>query len=172
MQNLYIDFDGVIMNTIEVTYEDLKKNGLDAMKPEDSEKIWKFYADLDWNELLNKRAKIINDAMECIKKIIDSEAYDVSILSHVNSLNEAVEKVKYIRKHLKDITIIPVPREISKTQMVHADGAILVDDFVDNLHEWKSAGGIGIKFSTELNGKGFAVIDKLDQILDISLLGE
>ena len=33
--------------------------------------------------------------------------------------------------------------------------------------EWKDAGGIGIKFSTELNGKGFVVIDKLDQILDI-----
>ena len=52
--------------------------------------------------------------------------------------------------------------------MVHTAGSILIDDFVGNLEEWKAKGGIGIKFSTELNGKGFIVIDKLDQILDLT----
>lgn len=172
MQNLYIDFDGVIMNTIEVTYEDLRKKGLDLSKKESLQAAKEYYEQLDWKELLNKRASIINDGINCIKRIIDSNLYNVSILSHVNSLNEAIEKVKFIRKYFKDITVIPVPKAISKTQMVHTEGAILIDDFVDNLIEWKRAGGIGIKFSTKLNGKGFTVIDKLDQILDISLLGE
>lgn len=172
MQNLYIDFDGVIMNTIEVTYIELHKLGLDDKKPEDQPKVRKFYESLDWHDLLNHKASIINDAINCIQLIIDSNLYEVSILSHVNSLDEAVEKVKYIRKYFSDITIIPVPRQISKTKMVHTNGNILVDDFVGNLNEWKEEGGIGIKFSTKLNGKGFAVIDKLDQLLDISLLGE
>lgn len=172
MRNLYIDFDGVIMNTIEISYAELKARGLDDQKPEDQPAVRKFYAEIDWDELLNRKAVIINDGMECIQKILDSGLYEVSILSHINSLSEAVEKVKYIRKYFKDITIIPVPREISKTKMVHTEGDILVDDYVGNLQEWKAEGGIGIKFSTKLNGKGFAVIDKLDQLLDISLLGE
>lgn len=172
MRNLYIDFDGVIMNTIEISYAELKARGLDDQKPEDQPAVRKFYAEIDWDELLNRKAVIINDGMKCIQKILDSGLYEVSILSHINSLSEAVEKVKYIRKYFKDITIIPVPREISKTKMVHTEGDILVDDYVGNLQEWKAEGGIGIKFSTKLNGKGFAVIDKLDQLLDISLLGE
>jgi len=172
MRNLYIDFDGVIMNTIEISYLELKKIGLDDKDPKDQKQVRKYYAELDWHILLNEKASIINDAMNCIKQILDSELYEVSILSHVNSLQEAIEKVKYIRKYFRDITVIPVPREISKTEMVHTEGDILVDDYVGNLQEWKEAGGIGIKFSTKLNGKGFVVIDKLDQLLDISLLGE
>lgn len=172
MTNLYIDFDGVIMNTIEISYSELRKIGLDDKEPKDQQAIRKYYSEIDWNILLNEKASIINDAMDCIQQILDSELYEVTILSHVNSLHEAVEKVKYIRKYFRDITVIPVPREISKTEMVHTVGAILVDDYVGNLQEWKEAGGIGIKFSTKLNGKGFVVIDKLDQLLDISLLGE
>ena len=162
MKNLYIDFDGVIMNTIDISYEIIKSMGLDHKNPLDQPKIREYYANVDWNELLNKKAVIINDAINCIKKIIASNRFEVTILSHVNSLSEAEEKVKYIRKFLKDITIIPVPRSISKT------GSILIDDFVGNLEEWKAKGGLGIKFSTELNGKGFIVIDKLDQILDLT----
>jgi len=160
------------MNTIEISYSELKKMGLDDKDPKDQKAVRKYYAELDWNVLLNEKASIINDAMNCIQRILDSELYEATILSHVNSLQEAIEKVKFIRKYFKDITVIPVPREISKTEMVHTEGDILVDDYVGNLQEWKEAGGIGIKFSTKLNGKGFVVIDKLDQLLDISLLGE
>lgn len=172
MKNLYIDFDGVIMNTIEITYEELKKINLNFEKAEDHEQIHAYYASIDWHELLNKKAKVINDSINCIKKIIKSEKFNVSILSHVNSLNEAIEKVNYIRKYFKDITIIPVPRDISKTEMVHTKGAILVDDYAGNLEEWEKQGGIGIKFSTKLNGKGFVAIDKLDQLIDLACLSE
>lgn len=170
MKNLYIDFDGVIMNTIEITYLELKEMKLDCEKLEDQEKIRDYYASIDWNELLNKKATIINDGINCIKKLIKSNKFNIAILSHVNSLNEAIEKVNYLRKYFKDITIIPVPRDISKTEMVHTDGAILVDDFAGNLEEWEKQGGTGIKFSTKLNGKGFIVIDKLDQLLDLACL--
>lgn len=172
MRNLYIDFDGVIMNTIEITYLELEKMNIDGDDPSRQEKVRSYYATIDWKSLLNHKAKIINDGIGCIKKIIESNRFNVAILSHVNSLNEAEEKVKFIRKYFKDITIIPVPREISKTQMVHTKDAILIDDYAGNLEEWKKEGGIGIKFSTKLNGKGFVVIDKLDQILDLTCLND
>ncbi len=162
MINLYIDFDGVIMNTIEVGYDEIKKSGLEI----NNESCNNYYSNLDWKEFLNRKCKPINNSIECIQKIIDSNLFNVNILSHVVSLDEAVEKIKYIRKHFKDITFIPVPKKISKTKMVHTEGSILIDDYSGNLREWESAGGIGIRFSEKLNGKGFYVIDHLDQVIE------
>ena len=163
MRNLYIDFDGVIMNTIEITYQDM----IDKNINQDNQKeVRDYYKNLDWIQLL-KKSKIINNGIECIEKIIESEKFEISILTHVNSLHEAVEKIKFIRKYFKDITIIPVPRELSKTEMVHVEDSILIDDYAGNLQEWQEKGGIAIRFSEKMHGKGFIVIDKLDKILDI-----
>ncbi|MGE5456418.1 MAG: hypothetical protein ACM3O4_04885 [Ignavibacteriales bacterium] len=165
MKNLYIDFDGVILDTIKVTYELLKKEGIDK---KDEPNVIKFYSRLDWKDLL-LTTPIINDAHITIQKVIDSGRFNVTILTHVVSLDEAVEKVKYIRKYFKDITVIPVPKAISKTKMVHTKDAILIDDYAKNLVEWEEEGGIGILFSTELEEKGYPVINYLDQILDMNL---
>ena len=63
--------------------------------------------------------------------------------------------------------MILVPKSISKTNMIHTKDSILVDDYSGNLREWEHMGGIGVRFSTKLNSKGFKVIDKLDKLLDI-----
>ena len=163
MLNLYIDFDGVIMNTIEVTYEIMKKQNINIKDPI---KVGKFYRDSDWNKIL-KESSPINNSWECLEKIINSKKFNVSILTHVNSLKEIEEKVKIIRKHFRDITIIPVPKSISKTKMLKAEGAVLVDDFAENLIEWEEAGGYGIRFDLDMDGKGFPVIDRLDVLIDM-----
>lgn len=165
MRNLYIDFDGVIMNTIEITYKDMQKL---MINQESQEEVRDYYANLDWSKLLNQ-AEVINNGIEAIENIIKSNRFNISILTHVNSLHEAVEKIKYIRQYFKDMTIIPVPRELSKTEMVHVHDSILIDDYAGNLEEWKEKGGIAIRFNKDLKGKGFQVIDKLDQILEIKL---
>jgi hypothetical protein len=163
MKNLYIDFDGVIMNTIEIAYQDM----IDKNINQDNQKeVRDYYKNLDWKELL-RNSKVINDSINCMNKIIESERFEVSILTHINSLDEAVEKIKFIRKYFKGITIIPVPRELSKTEMVHVEDSILIDDYAGNLKEWQEKGGIAIRFSEKMHGKGFIVIDKLDKILDI-----
>ena len=51
--------------------------------------------------------------------------------------------------------------------MVHVEDSILIDDYAGNLQEWQEKGGIAIRFSEKMHGKGFIVIDKLDKILDI-----
>ncbi|MDD2435093.1 MAG: hypothetical protein PHO63_02440 [Bacilli bacterium] len=161
MINLYIDFDGVILDTINTTKDLISGLNLDS-----EVQIRKFYAELDWVKLL-ETTPIINDGIECIQKIIDSNRFEVAILTHINSLNEAIEKVKYIRRYFDDITIIPVPKAISKTKMVHTKGAILIDDYPMNLSEWLKEGGIGVLFSPQLKQKGYPVINRLDQILDM-----
>lgn len=162
-KQLYIDFDGVIMDTIEVTYKLIKDLNID-MKNE--EKVTEFYVGLDWKNLLSITPEI-NDAFECIQLLKDTNLFDISILTHVNSLDEIIEKVKFIRKHTDDLTVIPVPKSISKTKMVHTKDAILVDDYSSNLTEWEKSGGIGIRFSKNLDSKGFLVINKLDQVLEV-----
>jgi hypothetical protein len=103
--------------------------------------------------------------MNSIKKIIETNHFDIAILTHVHTIKEAVAKVKFIRKHLSGITVIPVPKELSKTEIVNATNSILIDDYAGNLRSWEAAGGIGVRFSTTLESKGFKVIDHLDQII-------
>lgn len=162
MTNLYIDFDGVIVNSIDVTYKMASDMGL----KKDEESYSKFYQNLNWCEVL-KKSKPINDSWECLKKVIDSNKFNISILTHVNSIHEIEEKVKMIREHFSDITIISVPKSISKADMIKAEGSILVDDYVNNLDEWKAAGGYGIRFDLDMDGKGYPVIDRLDVLIDM-----
>ncbi len=163
MKNLYIDFDGVIMDTINKTYQMMDEENIDKS---DNEEVRKFYENIDWKRLLVEAGEI-NGAIEKVKKLNDSKKFNVSILTHVNSLDEAIEKVKFIRKFYDDITVIPVPKAISKTKMVHTKDAILVDDYTSNLVEWKSEGGIGIKFSIKPKKSEFVVIDDLDKIFEL-----
>lgn len=159
MKELYIDFDGVILDTIPLLYEAARKAG----KDKDDKN---FYIKFDYTKIL-KDEYILNDSMNCIQKIIDSNKFRLSILTHIHSVEEGAEKVKYLRKFFKDITIILVPKEISKTKMIHTEGSILVDDYTHNLREWEKEKGIGVRFSTTRNGNGFKVVDKLDQLIDM-----
>jgi len=166
MKRLYIDFDGVVLDTIPVLYEKLgiDTSGVDNGSAE--EKIRKF-ANFDYRNVI-KDKYILNDSVNCINKLLASKKFEISFLSHVHSLDEAIVKIKYLRHHFKDdITIIIVPGKISKTKMVHSEGAILVDDFSSNLREWQEAGGIPVRFNTELESKGFKVINRLDALLDM-----
>ena len=164
MKNLYIDFDGVIMDTIRVTYDMLDRLEVDRNDPD---KMKEFYSNLNWKQILTL-TPIINDSFNKLKKIFQCNKFNVAILTHVNSLDEAIAKINYIRKYFKDVTIIPVPREISKTRICLSKDAILIDDYSGNLREWEKEGGIGIQFSTDLTkDKGFKVIDKLERLIDM-----
>ena len=160
MKNLYIDFDGVIVNTIDITYK--MANSLGIKK--DYTNYLQFFQNLNWEEVL-EQAKPINDSFNEIKKIINSHKFNVFILTHVTSIHEAEAKIKLINKYLENITIITVPKSISKTKVLNTKGAILIDDFPPNLDDWEKSGGIGIRFDLDLDGKGHQVIDRLSQII-------
>lgn len=160
-KNLYIDFDGVILDTIAPIYKELEE-----LNDPTNERILEFFENYPWDELVSDDL-IINDSINSIKRIIESDKFNLSILTHVNSLQEAIAKIKYLRKYFKDITIIPCPKAISKTKMVHTKDSILIDDYAGNLREWSKEGGIGVRFSLKGNGKGFEVIKKLDEIIDM-----
>lgn len=158
--NLYIDFDGVILDTITPLYNEIKEKNLKE------DKHAKFFEEYPWNEIITDKY-IINDGINCIQKLIDTKRFNLAILTHIHSLNEAVLKIKYLRKYFKDITIIPCPKEIPKTKMIHTKDSILVDDYAGNLRQWEKEGGIAVRFNQKGNGKGFKVISKLDELIEI-----
>lgn len=163
MKRLYIDFDGVVMDTIPPLYDALQKSGADVTNESE---IRVFFASYDFSKIINDD-NILNDSINCIKKLIDSKMFEISFLTHVNSLTEGCVKVEYLRRHFKDITIIMVPKEISKTKVVHSEGAILVDDYSGNLKEWEENGGIAVRFSKELESHGYKVLNHLDELIDM-----
>lgn len=163
MKRLYIDFDGVVMDTIPPLYDALQKSGADVTNESE---IRVFFASYDFSKIINDD-NILNDSINCIKKLIDSKMFEISFLTHVNSLIEGCVKVEYLRQHFKDITIIMVPKEISKTKVVHSEGAILVDDYSGNLKEWEENGGIAVRFSKELESHGYKVLNHLDELINM-----
>lgn len=163
MKQLYIDFDGVILDTMTKTYETLKKEGIDK---NDKERVMSFFRELDWKTLIEETDEI-NDSINEIKKICASKKFNVYILTHINSTNEMIEKIKYLHKNLPQVTIVSVPKEIPKTEVVNPSAAILIDDYSGNIKEWQKKLGIGIKFVKELEGSDYPEITHLSEVINM-----
>lgn len=163
MKQLYIDFDGVILDTMAKTYEELDKLGIDI---KDQKRVMEYFRDADWKKLIEETEEI-NDSINEIKKICASKKFNVYILTHINSTNEMVEKIKYLHKVLPQVTVVSVPKEIPKTEVVNPSAAILIDDFSGNIKEWQKKLGIGIKFVKELEGSDYPEITHLSEVIDM-----
>lgn len=131
---VYIDFDGVILDTDKVVIADFKASG----EPDRREYVKNY----DWSILMDDKL-IIKDSLNNIK----NSKLDISLLSRISSINEGFNKVNYLRGHnvLMDIHIVPTG--IDKASVVKASGNILIDDKLYNLHKWTEAGGISIFFN-------------------------
>lgn len=156
---LYIDFDGVILDTITLSYQLLEKADLKTR-----EEITRFYQTLDWSYLL-ENAPELNDSFNCIKGLIESNKFDISILTHVNSKNEEERKRELLSEKLPGLKVNCCPKVINKCDFVDPVNAILVDDYSGNLELWQQNGGISIKYSdNNKKNEQFITITSLDQL--------
>lgn len=162
MQKLYLDCDGVILDTINKSYEILKKMGI--IHPEE---IGKFFYDLDWNEFINHAGEIDN-SIEKIKKLLSSGLYDIKILTHVYSNVESMAKINYFKVILPEVEVITVMKDVKKADAVDPTGAILVDDYLPNLDYWYEKKGIPVKFSDSGKPSKYTVITDLLDLLSIN----
>lgn len=156
---LYLDCDGVILDTIRKSYEIIENKNLTT-----EDEIHIFYKNINWEELIIISGEIDNS----ISKIkVLCERFDIEILTHVNSENEVRAKSEYFSKKLPEINVITVPKSIDKCDMINPNGAILVDDFIPNLEKWKEKGGIPVKFSDSGKECDFLTITDLMELLEI-----
>lgn len=159
MKKLYLDCDGVILDTISRSYEMIKEMSLTT-----EDEIRGFYRNISWEQLIVESGEIDN-AISKIKEL--SYYFDISILTHVNSDNEEKVKLEYFDKRLPGIMVIPVPRMIEKADYIEPNGAILVDDFLPNLEYWEKKGGIPVKFSDSDKECPYTKITDLLQLKNI-----
>ncbi|MBQ8193305.1 MAG: hypothetical protein IJZ46_04485 [Bacilli bacterium] len=159
MQKLYLDCDGVILDTINITYNMIKEQGLT-----NHDEIEKFYKNISWEELIIEAGEIDNSISK-IKKL--AEYFDIEILTHVNSEKEIIAKINYFKEVLPNINVITVSKQIAKADFVDANNAILVDDYLPNLEYWDSKGGIPVKFSDSGKSCKYKVITDLLEVLEL-----
>lgn len=162
MLTLYLDCDGVILDTINKSYQMLKDNGIT-----DPFQIQEFYRNLDWNKLIIEAGEIDNSIIN-IRKLIASGLFNIKILTHVNSNNEATAKITYFDKVLPGVEVITILKGIEKADFVNPKGAILVDDFLPNLDYWELQGGIAVKFSDSGKESQYITITNLLDLLNIN----
>lgn len=155
--DLYLDFDGVLLDTINVSYKMMEELGIDL---KDRTKVIEFYKNLDWVNLLNISQEL-SKSFYYINEIYNEHIFNPRILTTVNSLNEMKAKIEYIRTKNNDINVICVPSGINKCKVVNATNSFLVDDYSHNLISWEQEGGIGIKFSNKQSDK-FITTNSLD----------
>lgn len=160
MQKLYLDCDGVILDTINKSYKMMREEGITT-----EEEIADFYSNISWEKLIIESGEI-KGSINKIKELM--EHYDVEILTHVYSEKETKAKSEYFKRVLPNINMIAVPKHKNKADVVNAKGAILVDDYLENLEYWESEDGIPIKFSDSRKECKYTVIEDLLELLNIN----
>ncbi|MFA5603286.1 MAG: hypothetical protein WDA12_00310 [Bacilli bacterium] len=166
-RKVYYDYDGVFGDTMTPAVKEMKEKGL----YETEEGRTKYFRELNWVEFL-KRAGFIKNSPEAINAL-NKKGYGVSFLTHVNSLDEYVAKINFIKninelENVKEIDVIAVPRIIDKSTTINPKGNILVDDRLENIINWEAMGGIGIYFS-EIQHESYITIGDPLELVNIAL---
>lgn len=93
--------------------------------------------------------------------------FNVRVLTHVVCDNEKKAKIRYLEKKIPGLEVITVFRDDKKCDAVEARGAILVDDYSENLRLWDDALGVAVKFSGRNKKNNYITINSLDKLIDI-----
>lgn len=165
--NLYLDCDGVILDTIPAIDKALQKVGYTYKGQSKNEPFMKDFLKnkFNWEEEI-ELIPILDDSVNKIKKLDKENIFNIKILTHVISDKEAKAKEKLFAKLLPNIEVITVPKDIKKTEMVEVKNSILVDDFLPNVVDFNSEGGIGIKFAGKETSDDVIRITDLLELID------
>ncbi|MDD4547640.1 MAG: hypothetical protein PHI05_02735 [Bacilli bacterium] len=162
-REVYYDYDGVFGDTMTPAVKEMKANGM----YETEEGRTKYFRELNWIEFL-QRAGFIKNSPEAINAL-NKLGYGVSFLTHINSLDEYIAKINFIKnievlENAKEINVIAVPRIIDKSTTINPKGNFLVDDRLENIINWEAMGGIGIYFSEVQHESYITISDPMDLI--------
>lgn len=147
-RNLYIDFDGVIFDTITFAFLEMEKLKIDI---KDNEMITDYFKKVNWYYLI-EMGGIINDSLKKIETLNNSLEFDlVCVLTHRCSYQEGVIKEANLMEAIPNLKVITVPKKIAKHHAVLARNNILIDDDLKKILGWIEDGGIGILFNQKVN---------------------
>ena len=148
MKDLYIDCDGVIFNTINIAFLEMKKIGVDLTN---DDAITNYFRNCNWSKLIDEGGTI-NDSIEKIKIMIEEGCFDyIAVATHRCSYNEGLVKTNKFKELIPSLKIITIPKRIGKHHAIPVQNNILIDDALDKIINWVNHGGIGIYFRTDVN---------------------
>lgn len=110
MKKLYLDLDGVIINTNKFAQEEITKSGIDITQKNSLIELCKTFP---WRCFLDN-CETINNSFEIVPKL--SLKYDVTIITHCYSSLEADLKQNFIKNKFQNIKCITVPFKKRKTR--------------------------------------------------------
>lgn len=146
-KDLYIDCDGVILDTIVMAFSEMELLGIDTSNELE---IDKYFQNVNWKDLIERSGEI-NDSCRKIIALSDSNIFrNVAVLTHHCSYNEGKIKKDEFDKSLPNIQVFNVPKKIPKHFAVKANNNILVDDSKEKIIGWVNAGGIGVLFKKNI----------------------
>lgn len=167
---LYIDFDGVILDTGPLLFYEWEQIPNHRFLPE-AEKV-KYIERADWKSIL-KESLVVNDSINILKQMDPTKSF---ILTKIHSYeNEGLAKIEWARENDIKQQVILVPYGSRKCDIVDARGNILVDDSLFNLDEWEASGGSGVFFDIDddnidswqqPNTKGYQRVLSLESFLN------
>lgn len=141
--NIYVDFDGVIVDTITHLLDSFEEQIKAGIVKDDME----YVLNIDWDDYL-KKSPVIEGSFEYLR--INPDAI---VLTKVCSEHEAIAKTNFLRNNNLFNQLIAVPINCQKSDIVDAYNSILIDDTVHNLDSWFSKGGICYYFNFNGNSK-------------------
>lgn len=147
---IFFDMDGVLANfdlgLVELCELHVPDQGF--LSKEENDILWKKIREVGHYYL---KLEPIEGSIKMIEDTFDLLNGNVEILTGVpnprNGILEASQdKIEWAKKYIsKDIKVNTVLRK-DKINFCKSKYDILVDDFYDNIKEWKNAGGTGIVF--------------------------
>ncbi len=148
MRNLYIDFDGVMFDTVTYAFLEMKRLGIDTTNQDE---ITNYFKKVDWNYLIDK-AGVLNNSIQKIEKLIESKEFLlVEVATHRCSFNEGIIKTDDLKSRIHNLKVTTIPKKIEKHFALNAKGNILIDDAESKILGWIHDGGIGILFSNKVD---------------------
>ncbi len=145
MNKIYIDFDGVLLDT----WEYILKKYYDIYNTKEiiDSNLRKLMIDIGWDKII-KNSNEINDNIKKLKLL--SKKYYICVLSKINSSIEEQIKRKFLLNN-GIVNMCFVPYDHPKSRYAVSKENILIDDDIKNLDDWSEHGGKSIFFNKNLN---------------------
>ena len=161
----YCDCDGVIINTIEVSFKIMQEAGCNINNRSEVDAFFK--SKIDWNKVFSK-IDYINNSIEKLKLIKSQNIFkDVIILTKLSGgYDEERLKRDLFKEVLPDFKVITLQYGLSKGLAVPAKDNILVDDEIGNCKSWEKENGIAILFSPYMFNLETNIINNLCDVTD------
>lgn len=148
VRSLYVDFDGVLFDTITYAFLEMKRLGIDITN---QDKITEYFKKVNWNYLI-EQGGILNDSIQKLEILMDSQEFErVEVATHRCSYNEGVVKTNDLKTRIPNLKVTTIPKKIEKHYALKAQDNILIDDAKEKIINWINDGGIGILFSQKVD---------------------